>query len=236
MKTIINNQQPLCRKQKFGPSSLSLSLVQELLQSLLPVGTRLFSLTPILHRLAFVRREILAGLVAVANSATVNWRIYTGLVLWGVVTPLSMVFYKLFDKTVDDGSYNGNLYYTLHAMGPYIAMCVFLIGVFHLFPYGKKRAYGIAIPLGFLLQKIALIALCTSNEEWHTWMNWPLFAGGILLAITLFISFDHFIWRKYHDFDAKMARLIGLVTISQMPEKEKLRMIDEIEKAKSFSF
>jgi hypothetical protein len=236
MKTFFNiNQPPLCREYESGPLSRWSRCLRDQFSSLL-VAKKSFFQPEIRRPSAYAVRVILAGLSAVASSATVNWRIYTGLALWGIVTPLSMVAYKLCDKTIDDGSYNGNLYYTLHAMGPFIAMAVFLIGAFHLFPFGKKRAYGIAIPLGFILQKIALIALCTSNEDWHTWMSWPLFVAGILTAITLFISFDHFIWRKYHDFDGKMARLSGLVQISNMTSEEKTRLIKEIENAKSFSF
>jgi hypothetical protein len=237
MKTTFVNQTtpPLCESELSSSSRSWLHLPFLLVTS--AVRRKLFSLAQGISRFRVsAPRALRAGLVAVVNSATVNNRAYTGLFIWGVLTPLSLVFYKLFDRSVEDHSYIGNNYWTLHAMGPYLAMCVFLIGAFHHYPYGSKRAYGVVIPLGFMLQKLVLIVLCTSDEEWHTWMNWPLFVGGILLSIVLFISMDHFIWRKYHDFDAKMARVQGLVLISSAKESEKNLICQEIEKAKNFNF
>src|SRR5687767_422771 len=130
MKTTVNPKTLLCERARL--LRLSRSSFSPVYQSLRPRVERksFYQLRTLLRPVvACVNTVQIAGLVAKANSllvavvhsATVNWRIYTGLVLWAI-TPLATVFYKLFDRKLDDGTYTVNNYFLFEAMGPHIAM------------------------------------------------------------------------------------------------------------------
>jgi hypothetical protein len=189
-----------------------------------------------LTRIASAPRAISAGLHAVVHSTTTNLRIYVGLILVGVVSPSSMVFYKIFDKeAVDQTWYHLNFFYLFHVLGPYLLMGFFIVGMYHLFPNGSKRSYILAMPLGYIISKSILIILCTSNEEWHESVSLPMFAMGAGIALVLFVSIDWFAWRKYHKFDSIPARIKGIIAMPGLDAEAKLRLI-EGENNKLFTF
>lgn len=238
MKTIINQQQPLLCEGRFSLRSWLLDLryaIRIYLSVALRKSSRLASKTRL--RLASVAREILAGLGAVVNSATVNARIYTGWLIIGIVAPLSATFYHRFDSALEIASmpYHGNWYYLFHAISPWMYDAILCVGVYHLFPSGSKRSYILVAAFGWLIAKCVHISLATSNEEWHQSASWPLIVMGISFAIIFFISIDWFAWRKFHKFDSIPARIKGIISTPGIDADTKLKMI-EPENNKLFNF
>jgi hypothetical protein len=245
MKTIINPQLlRLCANAILCSPPLSWVLQFHSAYFLLPALKRLLFLerkrlkARLRQVVASALREILAILHALACSATVNMRIYAGLVMVWVLAPLASCIYQLYNPTadMDPGWYHINGYYFFHALGPYISLFIGLVGLYFVFP-PSRRTFLISVPtIGWAIAKIIKIILCTSNDDWHANISIPVFIAGVCSSMVLLISVDWFAWRKYHKFDGNMCRLEGLVSISSMPEKEKQILKNEIKKAKDFAF
>ena len=240
MKTIINQQQPLLCEGRFSLRSWLLDLryaIRIYLSVALRKSSRLASKIRLPHRLASAVREMSAGLSALVNSSTVNMRIYVGLVLVWVLAPLSLSICYIFDKSVLDFSwYHVNYWYLFAALGPWMAMFFFTLGMFHINPYNKLTLYNVIPPISFTVIKMFKIVLCTSNTEWNAFPSVEIISVGILSSIVLIISIEHFAWRQFHKYFGHMCRLEGLTEISSMTEAEKTMFKNEIKKAKTFSF
>lgn len=237
MKTINFNNQQTCERQSYGGhSSFSLPVLRGGLWHVAMMRSLTAMYHQLPHRIASVTSEILVSRNALTSSVSVNWRIYTGLVLIGVVAPVALTFYKLFDATVINSDwFHLNFFYLFFNIGPCLSQAFLIIGVYHLFPYGDWKAKILIVPLSFNVAKLFTNIVATSNQEYHN-VQWYTWLCAPVAIITFFYLMDKFCWRKYHDFDGKMARLSGLVSISSMPQDEKERLNGEILKAKSFSF
>ena len=158
--------------------------------------------------LVHVGRELNVGLHALADSATVNKRLFVGLVLIGIMAPLAGCFYLLFDKTDSvEGWYYVNNFYLLLVLGPSFKEIVVFVGVYHLFPKDSKRAYLLSIPMGFSIGKILWLLTITSNDQFHSITPFDFVFTGVVISAGLFFSIDWLIWRWSHRAMAFDARL-----------------------------
>jgi hypothetical protein len=233
MKTIFNNQQPLTtwEKESHGLSLWWSSLFQRGLFTL--VLKKLSSLKTALVR---VGRDLRAVLVSLVISSTVNSRVYVGLLLMVAFYPLSSCAYLMFSRDVVDPEWFYRHYFDLFlVIGPYLSIFFALLGAYLYLPM-NNRVKALFIPMGLTVGKILWLMQITSNEEFWGLPPISFVFYGLLIGSLLPMVLDHLIWRKFHDFDGKMARLIGIVNISDMSEGNKKMLIGEIKKAQSFSF
>lgn len=176
------------------------------------------SLTPILHRPGRVALEALLGLNALVLSLAANKRLYVGLILIGVVAPLSGVSYMLFDRTVMvEGWYYVNNFYLFLVLGPSITQVCLLLGVYHLFPRKSKRAFLLTIPMGFSVGKIIWLITVTSNEELHSLTPANIILVGGLVSFVVMFSIEWFAWRNEHRFRAFCSRTDSLYNVVNEP-------------------
>jgi hypothetical protein len=229
MKTIFNHQPLLtCEKELSRLSSL-LPLPQ-----VLGLFTR--AKKKLLLLLVRVGQDLRAALVSLVLASTVNSRVYVGLLLMTVATPLASCSHLLFSRDVVDPEWFYRHYFDLFlVIGPYLSIFFALLGVYLWLPL-NNRAKGLFIPIGLTVGKILWLLQITSNDEfWHLPSISFLFYG-LLIGSLLPMVLDHLVWRKFHDFDGKMARIEGLANILTISEADKAMLIQEIKKAKAFSF
>jgi hypothetical protein len=98
------------------------------------------------------------------------------------------------------------------------------------------RAMALFIPMGLALGKVLWLLQVQSNDEFWNLPPIGFVFYGLLLGSLLPTVIDWTIWRKFHDFDAKMARPIGLASVIPMSESDRNLLKSEIEKAKNFKF
>jgi hypothetical protein len=197
---------------------------------------KLSSLKTALVRVGLAPAAIRASFIALVISSTVNSRVYVGSLLMYVMTPLAGCSYLLFDRVNPDKTqYYWYLFDLFLVISPYLSLFACMLGAYLWMPV-SNRAKGLFIPMGLTLGKILWLMQVSSNEEFWTVPSISFIFYGLLIASLLPMVLDHLIWRKFHDFDGKMARLIGIVNISDMSEDNKKMLIGEIKKAQSFSF
>lgn len=153
-----------------------------------------------------VRRAIHA--INLLATASVNKRIYVGLVLVGVLAPVAGSFYVYLSQEVIDKTWYYRNYFNLFlVLGPSLKMiCVFL-GLFFFMPQGSKRAYLLALPLGEEIGKIIWLISITTNEQYWSIAPFHILFVGFVIAIVLLISSDWLSWRFFHRELAHDARL-----------------------------
>jgi hypothetical protein len=155
-----------------------------------------------LRWIALAYKEVHAGLVALMMAATVNHRIYVGLVIMFVVAPLSYCWYALFDRALHiHGWYHVNYFHLFFLIRFQIAFSVFLIGLYHFLPK-EPRVKILAIPLGFLFMSIAVNVMATSNADIWRIADLSLWAAGACLSMVIFYASDYLTHRKFHQADA----------------------------------
>jgi hypothetical protein len=197
----LTNSHHLCENQL--SESLSWSRLRSALGRFMRVRMNL-SYSPI-HRAAaellaaLVAPGLTAGLRALVASIGANNRIYWGLVLMGVVSPLSACVYMLFSRTeVIDGWYYVNYFHLFLTIGPSLFVFFLLTGAFLLFPDGCKRAYALVVPTGYTISKILWLLTVTSNEQFWQMPTGSFLFAGVLISFTLFIMLDWLAHNKFH--------------------------------------
>lgn len=155
-----------------------------------------------------------ASLLALVKSTVANKRLFVGLVLMGIVAPLSGCIYMLFDQTVkiEDWYYLNNFYLFL-VLGPFIKDVVICIGVYHAFPNKSKRALLLAVPMGFSIAKIIWLYTINSHDEFYSIPPGHIVFVGILVSVVILMSIEWFAWRWAHRTRAFDSRLDGLDNI-----------------------
>lgn len=167
-------------------------------------------------------KEASAGLTALMMAATVNRRIYSGLMLMFVVAPLSYCWYVLFDRSHHiPGWYHVNFFYLFFLIRFQIAFAVFFIGLYHYLPRDRRTKL-LAIPLGFLFMSIAGNVMASSNEDIHMIGSLSLWAAGVCLALVIFYGCDYFAHRKFHQADKFEPRLDGIYNVIRELPAEKI--------------
>lgn len=186
------------------------------------VAFGLVRMKKLLLMIAHASKEVSVGLRALLLAATVNNRIYVGLILMFVAAPLSYCWYALFDRAhhIHDW-YHVNYFHLFFLIRFQIAFSVFFIGLYHYLPQDKRTKL-LSIPLGFLLMSIAVNVMATSNEDIWRMADLQLFGAGICFALVLFFGVDYFVWRKFHRADAFEKRLDGIVEIANDLPAEKV--------------
>lgn len=229
MKPIINNQQPLCERQH--PFSSLWPRPSFGLSSFLPVAKKAnpASKTRHLHQFVSVLRATFAGLNALVNSASVNGRLFSGLVIAGVMAPGAACLNLLFDRKADlDFSwYHVNNYYLFTALGPYLSMAFLVAGLFLILPKSFKAQYWLSPFMGYPIIKVVTMYVCESNAQWNAglfYYGWlPMTLSVVTIGLVILLGIDHFTWRKYHKHDGIVARMDGLFkTPFKAEDKEQL--------------
>lgn len=165
-----------------------------------------------------VVRDLQAGLAALVLSATANKRLYVGLVLIGIVAPLSGCSYMLFDRSVRvEGWYYLNNFYLFMVLGPSITEAIICVGAYHLFPSKSKRAFLLSIPMGFAIGKIIWLCSVSSNEQFYEVAPSQIVFVGILISLVVLFSVEWFAWRNEHRFRAFCSRTDSLDNIVDEP-------------------
>jgi hypothetical protein len=200
------NLQPLC--ENIGRNLLFLFSGQ-----LLP-GEFISTLLNHLRILAAAVKGVQAGLHALVLSATANKRLYVGFGFIGIVAPLVGCSYLLFDRTVVDVEwYHQNNFYLLLLLGPFITGVFICIGVYHLFPNGSKRAYTLALPMGYLIGKIIWLYQIESNEEFYQITPVNIILVGVLISTVIMFLSEWLTWRWSHRIRAFACRRDSLDNI-----------------------
>jgi hypothetical protein len=165
--------------------------------------------------LAAAVRDVLAGLHALALATTANKRLYVGFGFIGIVAPLVGCSYLLFDRTIVDVEwYHLNNFYLLLLLGPFITGVFICIGVYHLFPNGSKRAYTLALPMGYLIGKIIWLYQIESNEEFYQITPVNIILVGVLISTVIMFLSEWLTWRWSHRvraFDCRRDSLDNIV-------------------------
>lgn len=164
--------------------------------------------TLLVTRVAPAVADLIVGLRALLLSIGSNNRIYVGLVLMGVVSPLSSCIYMLFDRGVYIQEwYHVNYFHLFLLLAPYLSIFFCFAGVFLLFPEGSKRAYALIVPAGFTLGKIFWLIQIKSNAEYWSVVPWFFVLVGLLTSAVLFLMLDWMAHNKFHRVDAFEARM-----------------------------
>jgi hypothetical protein len=170
---------------------------------------------PNLRAVAVAVKAAVTTLDVLVLSVTTNKRLYVGLVFIGVIAPLAGCSYLLFDRTVLDREwYHLNNFYLLLLLGPFITGVFICIGVYHLFPNGSKRAFLLALPMGYLMGKIIWLYQIKSNDEFYELTPVHIILVGVLISIVLLISIEWLEWRWAHRtraFDCRLDSLDNIV-------------------------
>jgi hypothetical protein len=158
------------------------------------------------------------GLHALVLATSANKRLYVGLGLVGIVAPLSGFICKMFNiADVVDGWYHVNAYYLFFVLGPFIVNVVVCIGIYHLFPNKSKRAFILAVPMGFSIGKIIWLIAATNNDQFHEITPTHLVLVGILISLIVLLCTEWFAWRWAHRTRAFDSRLDSLDNIVDEP-------------------
>jgi len=163
-------------------------------------------------KIASAFHSLHAGLVAQAKSANLNSRIAIAIALIAVCAPATYTAFLLFPaKPINPQWFYLNWHYYLLTIGPHLYILTTLTGVFLLFPAHSKRAYFLLLPGGTITAQIINLSLATSNADINHVMEWYTLLLGTGIILILFITADYLTHRKYHQYDALMARAKGLM-------------------------
>jgi hypothetical protein len=170
-----------------------------------------------------VRREVHAGLLALARSSSNN-RTYLGLVLMLVAAPLSGAAYQLFDRSAHiAGWYHVNLYYFFFLLGPHIMMLLVITGIFLIMP-ANKRAFFLSVPAGDQVARIVWLSLANSNDDFYRIVPSYFFFIGILIAAIWLITFDWLMSLHFHKRADSQARINGIIDAPGISDSDKIRI------------
>lgn len=240
MKTLTNflssiyKPQPLIKWKQLNDSlkTLTSELVFWLSGLRLPGG---FILLNHLRTLAAAGKVVLAGLHALVLSTSANKRLYAGLMFVGLA-PLSGFICKLFNITdVVEGWYHVNAYYLFFVLGPFIVIVFTCIGVYHLFPVKSKRAFILAIPMGFAVGKIIWLIRATNNDQFHEITPIHLILVGILISVVVLLCTEWLAWRWAHRtraFDSRLDSLDNVVDEPSISDSQFRSMFRQVYKDK----
>jgi hypothetical protein len=154
------------------------------------------------------------GLHALILATAANKRLYVGFGFIGIVAPLVGCSYLLFDRTIVDVEwYHLNNFYLLLLLGPFITGVFICIGVYLLFPNGSKRAYALALPMGYLIGKIIWLYRIESNEEFYQIAPVNVILVGILISTVIMFLSEWLAWRWSHRIRAFACRRDSLDNI-----------------------
>ena len=224
MKTFTShNQSTKCEKEHFY------SLQQQHWHSeLLPIN-KLKTISSSAYR------AVLTGLVALEQALRLQQRVRLALIILMVAAPLSSVAYLLFDETPHDLTrYYVNDHYLFYVLCPRIYELLNFIGIFLLFPEGKKRAYFIALPFGLTLAKIIWLCQVSTDAEFHQIVPSYFIVAATLLGTVILFTINWLTHSLYHRFDAHIARIIGLMKINIDPLQKQAMIEKELTELKNF--
>jgi hypothetical protein len=156
------------------------------------------------------------------STRRVNARLFVGMALVGIITPLADICYTWLPagRVPESEWYYESWYWLFLCLGPYIALLSFCIGtMFILLPNAyDKRSYFFIVPIGFALAKIVWLWQVTNHDEY---LQVPPIAFYIysfaFVALILTLS-NYLAWRKYHRADAHNKRMDGLCQIANMSD------------------
>jgi hypothetical protein len=181
-------------------------------------------------------KVVATGLHAVVLSTVANKRLYVGFGFMGIVAPLAGCMHLLFNKTVIDVEwYHLNNFYLLLLLGPFITGVFICIGVYHLFPNGSKRAYALALPMGYLIGKIIWLYQIESNEEFEQITPLNVVLVGVLISVIIFFLSEWLAWRWAHRtraFDARLDSLDNIVDEESISDAKFRSMFRQVYKEK----
>lgn len=240
MKTINNQPLRICEERlslllSWFRLPLELGAFTLVKKKLSDLGAKLLAIRHL--RARAVQDRVVTLVKALILASTVNSRVYVGLLLAAVSYPLCSCSHMFFSREV----VNKGWYYEHYAdlflvIGPYLSVFLCTLGVYLLQSYKDHRVKALFIPMGLSMGKVLWLLQVQSNEEFWSLPSISFVFYGLLIGSLLPMVLDWTIWRKFHDFDAKMARPIGLVNVIPMSEVDRKILKSEIEKAKSFSF
>lgn len=171
-----------------------------------------------LRNLAAAGRDVLTTLNALVLATSANKRLYVGFGFIGIVAPLAGCMYLLFDRTVVDVEwYHLNNFYLLLLLGPFITGVFMCIGVYLLFPNGSKRAYTLALPMGYLIGKIIWLYQIESNDEFYQITPVNIILVGVLISTVIMFLSEWLTWRWSHRIRAFKCRRDNLDNIVDEP-------------------
>jgi len=189
-----------------------------------------------LRNLVAAGKVAATGLHAVVLATSANKRLYVGLGFMGIVAPLAGCMHLLFNKTIIDTTwYHLNNFYLLLLLGPFITGVFICIGVYHLFPTGSKRAYALALPMGYLIGKMIWLYQIQSNEEFYQIAPLSVILVGILLSVIILFLSDWLAWRWAHRtraFDARLDSLDNIVDEESISDAKFRSMFRQVYKDK----
>jgi hypothetical protein len=201
------------------------------------LGRKEKPLQVLLHHVRVGLGHLVILVKALILASTVNSRVYVGLLLAAVSYPLCSCSHMFFSREV----VNKGWYYEHYAdlflvIGPYLSVFFCTLGVYLLQSYKDHRVKALFIPMGLSMGKVLWLLQVQSNEAFWSLPSISFVFYGLLIGSLLPMVLDWTIWRKFHDFDAKMARPIGLASVIPMSESDRKLLQAEIEKAKNFKF
>lgn len=234
MKPFINNKTTTLECENSGKYQFSLPSSLSVSQFSSHVTKRSSNLITMIAR---ALKELRAGLDALSLTKETNKRIYWGVGLMGVAAPMAAIVYMVFDRTeYVEGWYHVNNFHLFHVICPWLFIVFSQLGTFLLFRQGDKRAYLVAVPLGFVFAKIIFLIRSTSNEEFWQLPYWQMVLSCIVVSLLILAVMDWLTWRHFHGKDA-LTRRFGTVynAIGILPDAQVLSMFKEnYENYKSF--
>jgi hypothetical protein len=164
-----------------------------------------------------------------AQEIIQNKRLLSGVVIV-LLSPFSLMAYKLFDSTVDDRSwYFTSMYWYMWSVGPYICCLFWSVGVFLLFPTKSSFRYVAIIP-GISFSATQIIH-CTFFVHDHTsYHNHSLgeITFGVGMALSILLCVDYVLYRKYHLKDGNTARIKGIIKAPGIDANTKVTILESL--------
>lgn len=173
---------------------------------------------------ARVQRAIHAVKSPLASSVTINGRIYAGLVLVGVVAPLSACIHMLPGmKDLVSADWYYECWYNLYlVLGPYFfSLCIVVAAFLWIPPKTKRIKFSqkslsfqltrlLSIPAGYIIGKIVWLILCDKDEDYEALGHWSMYVGGVVIGYVIIRVLDYLVWRQEHSMNALIDSLEGL--------------------------
>lgn len=169
--------------------------------------------------LALAARAV-AVLKVFISTRRVNARLFVGMALVGIITPLADVFYTWLPagRVPESEWYYESWYWLFLCLGPYIALLSFCVGtMFILLPNAfDKRSYFFIVPIGFALAKIVWLWQVTNHDEYLQVPPIAFFIYSFGFVALMLVLSNYLAWRKYHRADSFPKRMDGLCQIADM--------------------